>query len=399
MIDAISLAAPWCGGAALLMVGSVMVMARGRERTERAPRPARMAFEERLRDLGFRNTGGVWSGRSDGRKIRVRLLDDPQATPPVVQEWTTPVPTGELLVRIGDSEASEVQGSRNRMGDEAFDRWFEVSGSAHDLSLLDAVARRALANAARAARPRIEQGVLVMNAPGPMDVDARLAPLAAVASALASSAAIDPDRRMRQLASRDPEAGVRLRFFEILALELRGAELIELARASAEDPHPSVRTQAAVILADPVRLLAIVKSEDSPYRDRRKAGAALVDKGDEGQRIEAAVALAQGPVKVHGVALELAMSLWSSSVSVEPVLRMLLASPDAEIARQAESRLSRSAATRPRPAATPRGRDPFEVQTPPSGGDQDRTVLRPAVRLDTPSSRPATPRPTRKTRG
>src|SRR5262245_28405688 len=108
-----------------MVLGGFLVFVRGRVPLERGPRPGRTALDERLHDLGFRGGGGRWEGRTWGRPVRITVLDDPHSDPPVVLEVSTPVPTGDLAVHIDESEHSAQEVLTKRLGDHAFDEWFE----------------------------------------------------------------------------------------------------------------------------------------------------------------------------------------------------------------------------------------------------------------------------------
>lgn len=387
-VETVSLAAPWCAGLVFMVIGAFLLLVRGRVPAEKVPRPTRLSLEERFSELGFRGAAGRWEGRSWGRPMRIVLLDDPQAVPPVVQELSTPVEgAGQLQVVIGEGEQSGRAPPQHKIGDPIFDRWFDVTGTPEELSLLDASVRRALCNAGRESRPRLDRGVLSVNAPGDADIDARLPLLVAVASAFETAAKNASAKRIFRMAISDPEPGVRMRFLDFLAAgPLEGSALEELVRKSSEDADPIVRAHAASLFADPRQLLALARTDDAPYQVRRKAGRALLDKGSPSDRLEAAVALAQGHVKLHPVALELALSAVTAGLSAEPVLTMLTESPNGEVVREATARLRSSARRSRSPADSDRRRTPLQILPTAGGGDQDQTMVRPMSPLRTPPS-------------
>lgn len=376
--EALALAAPWCAGLVMMVFGAFLLLVRGRVPADRAPRPLRLALEERLQALGFRRNGGRWDGYAWGRPLRVTMIDD--AREPVL-ELATPVPTNTLLVRIGESESSEREAMQNRLGDPPFDRWFEVAGVGDDLSMLDASVRRAMCNAALRARPHLERGLLVLHGAGVGDLDETLAPMMGIATALDAAAKVPPRQRMAALLAKDPAPLVRLRFLEFLASQVGGPDLVSLARGALTDPDPSVRTHAAILLSDTPRVLEVAKLESAPYRARRRAGKYLLERGSDGERLEAAMALAHGPPKVHPVAFELAVSIAGGGRAVEGVLQVLAASSVQEVAREAMARLPRTFSDRPR-ESRPRSAPPR-----PPEQDVDPTMMRPPIGERTPRPR------------
>ena len=331
-----------CAALTLLTVGSLLLV---RRLWRSRPRIVRVRFEDRMADLGLQPVrSGMWEGDIGGRRTRIVKLEDPSAEPPLVLEVSTPVPTGSLRLFIGDAEQTAIRGSRH-IGDEEFDPWFEVDGEIEDLALLSSDLRRTLRNVAKNARPRIEDGWLTLTGPGNIDINARLAPLVAVASAIEASA-IESTARVRRFAQ-DPDAGVRMRALEILSARPGSPVTAAVAKDRLDDPEPVVRTLAAVLAKDAARLVGIVRSDDAPPGVRRRAAKALQHTGSSEDQVAAATALAAGPTPLHSVAYEMCEPLGNAA---ESVLIALVASPNMEVARGAAGQLGKVGTIRAIPA-------------------------------------------------
>lgn len=342
LLGAVSSSLPYaCVALAAVTFGVVMLVTRFRRAL---PRRSHIGFEERMADLGMEAIDDGYSGTIDGRPIRVIRFEDPASDPPLVMEVSTTVPTGRLTLGIGDSEQTEVRGVRH-IGDESFDPWFEVDGEIEELALLTADVRRTLRNAARNTRPRIGVGWLTMSGSGHADIDARLAPLVAVASAI-QEAAIDPSTRIRRF-SQDPAPGVRMRCLEILSARPASPLTVSVARDRLDDPDPVVRTLAAVLAKESGRLVTIVQSDDAPPGVRRRAARALLQTGSKEEQLAAATALAAGPAPLHPIAWELCEPLGAGG---EPVLIALVASPNMDVAKGAAGKLGKIGSIRAIPA-------------------------------------------------
>lgn len=296
-----------------------------------------------MADLGMEFVDGTYAGTIDGRQIRISRYEDTASDPPLVMEVSTTVPTGRLTLGIGDSEQTAIRGVRH-IGDENFDPWFEVDGELEELALLTAEVRRTLRNSARNTRPRIGVGWLTMIGPGNTDIDSRLAPLVAVASAI-QTAAVEPNARVRRF-SQDPDPGVRMRCLEILSARPASPLTVSVARERLDDPDPVVRTLAAVLAKESGRLVTIVQS-DAPPGVRRRAARALLQTGSKEEQLAAATALAAGPAPLHPVAYELCEPLGGVG---EPVLIALVASPNMDVAKGAAGKLGKIGSIRAIPA-------------------------------------------------
>ncbi|MEQ1507977.1 MAG: hypothetical protein ABMB14_37460, partial [Myxococcota bacterium] len=317
-----------CAAIAATLVGAAILATRRSHRAPKRQAPRRkVGFEERMRELGLVE------------------VDDPMDDPPVVLEVSTVVPTGMLQVGIGDAEQTAVRGSRH-IGDAEFDPWFEVEGELEDLALLSADVRRILRNVARNTRPRIASGWLTLSGPGNLDVDSRIAPMVAVASAIEAAAVGDPVSRIRRFAQ-DPDPGVRMRCLEVLSNRPPSPVASAVARDHLDDPDPIVRTLAAVLARDSSRLVSIAQSEDTPPGVRRRAARALLHTGSKEEQFAAATALASGPTPLHSVAYELCEPLGGVA---EPVLIELVGSPNLDVAKGAAGRLAKIGTIRAIPA-------------------------------------------------
>jgi HEAT repeat protein len=190
--------------------------------------------------FSFWSEGLMLQGRAG--PLSVRIMGNPARTQAVI---VIPGPPDFTEVSIRHERYTPWKTQEIEIGSQSFDEMFFIGGPARLVfALLDAETRNLLIHASGEISNRIEifGGQLVVEM-----ADRQLSHLVPLLLRIGEwfTQPVDIEQRLVQNATRDPEAGVRLRNLLLLTREFSGdPETREVLRAACSDPSPEIRLRA-----------------------------------------------------------------------------------------------------------------------------------------------------------